>query len=137
MSLPQSPPSPATPSFSHSIIPSFRVRLQHLWDEILVVDELISGDREHLELLSRPELGVTFSKLHIWRLIQFQKGVFLDADTLVLSNVDALFDYEELSAAPDVGWPDIFNSGVFVFKPSLATFRKLVAFAKSEGSFDG
>lgn len=101
------------------------------------MNEIISGDREHLELLSRPELEVTFSKLHIWRLIQFQKGVFLDADTLVLSNVDTLFDYEELSAAPDVGWPDIFNSGVFVFRPSLATFQKLVDIAKWQGSFDG
>ena len=36
--------------------------------------------------------------------------VFLDADTLVLQNIDDLFSREELSAAPDVGWPDCFNS---------------------------
>jgi alpha-N-acetylglucosamine transferase len=29
--------------------------------------------------------------------------VFLDADTLVLSNCDELFDREEFSAAPDAG----------------------------------
>jgi len=40
--------------------------------------------------------------------------VFLDADTLVLDNVDELFERPELAAAPDVGWPDCFNSGVFV-----------------------
>jgi glycogenin len=42
-----------------------------------------------------------------------------------------------LSAAADVGWPDIFNSGVFVFKPSLDTYGKLIQFADSVGSFDG
>lgn len=55
----------------------------------------------------------------------------------VLQNSDELFDREELSAAPDVGWPDCFNSGVFVFKPSLDTFNKLIEFATTQGSFDG
>ena len=102
-----------------------------------MVEELDSRDCDHLALLSRPELGVTFSKLHVWRLTQFFKCVFLDADTLVLQNVDELFEREELSAAPDIGWPDTFNSGVFVFEPSIETFNKLVALAKENGSFDG
>jgi glycogenin glucosyltransferase len=42
-----------------------------------------------------------------------------------------------LSAAADVGWPDIFNSGVFVFKPSADTYGKLIKFADEVGSFDG
>jgi glycogenin glucosyltransferase len=48
-------------------------------------------------------------------LTQYKKGVFLDADVLVLRNIDELFNREELSAAPDAGWPDCFNSGVFIF----------------------
>ena len=114
-----------------------RRRLQHVWDELVVIEELDSGDAEHLALLSRPELGVTFSKLHAWCLTQYTKCVFLDADTLVLQNVDELFDREELSAAPDIGWPDCFNSGVFVFEPSRDTFNNLVAMARQTGSFDG
>lgn len=55
----------------------------------------------------------------------------------VLQNVDELFDREELSAAPDAGWPDCFNSGVFVFRPSLETYQSLLDFAVSQGSFDG
>lgn len=55
----------------------------------------------------------------------------------VLSNVDELFDREELAAAPDSGWPDCFNSGVFVFQPSLKTFQQLLQFANEHGSFDG
>ena len=68
---------------------------------------------------------------------QFKKAVFLDADCLVLKNVDELFDREEFSASTDVGWPDCFNSGVFVFKPSGGTYTNLVNFALQQGSFDG
>jgi glycogenin glucosyltransferase len=42
-----------------------------------------------------------------------------------------------LSAAPDAGWPDCFNSGVFVFSPSKETFDALLDFALTHGSFDG
>lgn len=101
------------------------------------MEELDSCDSEHLSLLTRPELGVTFSKIHAWRLTQYNKCVFLDADTMVLQNVDELFEREELSAAPDIGWPDCFNSGVFVFEPSLQTFSNLIDLARQRGSFDG
>lgn len=55
----------------------------------------------------------------------------------VVRNIDELFEREELSAAPDAGWPDCFNSGVFVFKPSVETYRALLKFALEKGSFDG
>ena len=41
----------------------------------------------------------------------------------VVQNCDELFDREEFSAAPDAGWPDCFNSGVFVFVPSINTYE--------------
>ena len=107
------------------------------WDEVIDITELNSDDKERLAVLMRPELGCTFTKLRAWTLTQFTKCVFLDADTMVLQNVDDLFDREELSAAPDVGWPDCFNSGVFVYKPSQETYVKLLDFAKNVGSFDG
>jgi glycogenin glucosyltransferase len=55
----------------------------------------------------------------------------------VLKNVDELFEREEFSAVTDIGWPDCFNSGVFVFKPSLETYASLLKFAVTDGSFDG
>lgn len=55
----------------------------------------------------------------------------------MLQNCDELFEREELSAAPDPGWPDCFNSGVFVYKPSQDTFSELLEFARTRGSFDG
>ena len=103
----------------------------------MTVVELDSGDIANLAILSRPELGVTFTKVNAWTLTRYSKCVYLDADTLVMHNVDELFDREELSAAPDIGWPDCFNSGVFVFKPSDETFRSIMELARQTGSFDG
>jgi len=112
-------------------------RLRELFDHIEVVDILDSNDSVNLGLLKRPELGITFTKLHCWRLIQFKKCVFIDADCLALKNVDDLFERDEFSAAADVGWPDCFNSGVFVYRPSLNTYLQLLDFALTHGSFDG
>ncbi|GFY78356.1 glycogenin-1 [Trichonephila inaurata madagascariensis] len=114
-----------------------RDQLCKIFDLVEEVHKLDSNDGENLALLQRPELGVTLTKLYCWKLTQFSKCVFLDADTLVLKNCDELFEKSELSAVPDVGWPDCFNSGVFVFKPSIETFEKLKKLAAEEGSFDG
>lgn len=111
--------------------------MRQVFDVVQIVDVLNSNDTVNLALLKRPELGVTFTKLHCWRLTQFKKCVFLDADCLVLRNVDELFDREEFSAVTDIGWPDCFNSGVFVFRPSVDTYTSLVEFAVQRGSFDG
>ncbi|NWX89923.1 GLYG2 protein, partial [Nothoprocta pentlandii] len=111
--------------------------LRSVFHEVIEVGALDSADSVRLALVQRPELGVTFTKLHCWTLTQYSKCVFMDADTLVLCNVDELFDREEFSAAPDSGWPDCFNSGVFVFRPSLKTYHLLLQFAEEHGSFDG
>lgn len=122
-----------TPGVSETM----RAKLQDVFDVVQLVDVLDSKDSANLAVLKRPELGITFTKLHCWTLTQFEKCVFLDADVIVLQNSDELFEREELSAAPDVGWPDCFNTGVFVFKPSVDTYGKLIQFAESSGSFDG
>ncbi|XP_078042603.1 glycogenin 1 isoform X2 [Augochlora pura] len=114
-----------------------REKLSAVFSVVMEVNVLDSKDEANLALLARPELGITFTKLHCWRLTQYDKCVFLDADTLVVRNCDELFEREELSAAPDVGWPDCFNSGVFVYKPSQQTFASITAFAAAKGSFDG
>ncbi len=96
-----------------------------------------SRDMANLQLLGRPDLDITFTKIHAWRLSQYRKIVFLDADTLPLQNMDALFDRPSFSAAPDAGWPDCFNSGVFVTEPSESVYCDLVELASQQGSFDG
>lgn len=70
------------PNLSESLYIT-RLSLQNVFDEVIVVDLMDSGDDAHLSLLGRPELGITFTKIHCWTLTQYTKCVFLDADTLV------------------------------------------------------
>ena len=121
-----------TPCLAYDSVASLR----EVW-EIRTVAPLDSGDIRSLQLLGRPELGPTFTKIRLWTLTEFRKVVFLDADILVLRSIDDLFEREEFSACADVGWPDCFNSGLFVCRPSLETFAELMSLAMNQGSFDG
>ncbi|PYE81413.1 glycosyltransferase [Pseudoroseicyclus aestuarii] len=71
-----------------------------------------------------------FVKLRLWQL-DYDRVVFLDADTLVLRNIDRLFDYPEFSAAPNVyeSLADFhrLNSGVFTARPDSRTFERMLA----------
>lgn len=60
-----------------------RSLLEQVFNAVVTVDVLDSGDSAHLTLMKRPELGVTFTKFHCWTLTQYTKCVFLDADMLV------------------------------------------------------
>lgn len=62
-----------------------------MFNVVKLVDVLDSQDADNLALLARPELGITFTKLHCWRLTEFDKCVFLDADTLVTFKLLELF----------------------------------------------
>ncbi|MEV8465484.1 glycosyltransferase [Fluviibacterium sp. DFM31] len=72
-----------------------------------------------------------FAKLRLWQLEDYSDVVFLDADTLMLANCDALFAYPEFCAAPNVyeSLADLhrMNSGVFTAKPSQDTFAAMLA----------
>lgn len=72
-----------------------------------------------------------FVKLRLWELERVEKVVFLDADTLVIQNIDRLFDFPEFVAAPNLyeSLSDMgrMNSGVFVAKPDRATFAQMLA----------
>lgn len=72
-----------------------------------------------------------FAKLRLWQMEQYDSVVFLDADTLVVRNIDRLFAYPEFCAAPNVyeSLADFhrLNSGVFTARPSRATFVAMMA----------
>ncbi|MBN7774944.1 glycosyl transferase [Nitratireductor aquimarinus] len=71
-----------------------------------------------------------FAKLRLWQLTEYERVVFIDADAVVVRNIDRLFGYPEFSAAPNVyeGLADFhrLNSGVFVAQPSQATFAAML-----------
>lgn len=80
-----------------------------------------------------------YVKLRLWELEQFDKIVFLDADTLVIQNIDRLFDFPEFVAAPNLyeSLADFhrLNSGVFVAKPSGRTFDSMLKSLDRPGVF--
>src|ERR1700733_15331940 len=86
----------------------------------------------------RPDLGTVLTKLHVFRLTQYSKIIFLDADVLPVRQLSHLFTLPyEFSAVPDVGWPDIFNSGMMVLTPGEDKFQDIRELVKSRGSWDG
>jgi len=80
-----------------------------------------------------------FCKLRLWQLTEYTSCVFIDADALVLRNIDKLFRYPEFSAAPNVyeSLADFhrLNSGVFVAQPSEATFQRMLERLDQPGMF--
>lgn len=79
-----------------------------------------------------------FAKLRLWQL-DYARVVFIDADAIVLQNIDRLFDYPEFSAAPNVyeSLADFhrLNSGVFTARPSQATFAAMLDRLDQPGQF--
>jgi alpha-N-acetylglucosamine transferase len=72
-----------------------------------------------------------FCKLRLWQLTDYSRCIFIDADALVLKNIDRFFAYPEFSAAPNVYESLVdfhrLNSGVFVAEPSRDTFKAMLA----------
>ena len=128
--------------------------LSKYYDDLVDVSPLRSTIVEKLTFdLKRPELDKTFTKIELWSLIQYDKILYLDSDTLpvipeadnggtVLDLLTLDFPKFKILAAPDSGFPDIFNSGVFVLRPNLDDYTKLAALVQESVinpnvSFDG
>ncbi len=88
--------------------------------------------------MDRPDLTSTFTKVALWRQTQFRRIVYIDADVVAVRSPDELFDLDtNFAAAPDIGWPDCFNSGLMVLKPNMGDYYALLALAQRGISFDG
>ena len=88
--------------------------------------------------MQRPDLISTFTKIELWRQTQYSKIVYIDADAVALRAPNELLTLDtKFAAAPDVGWPDCFNSGVMVLAPNLGDYYSLLALAQRGVSFDG
>lgn len=124
--------------------------LQHSFTQIIQVNPLRSQNsaeeinKHNLQLLQRPELSFALIKARLWEHTEFAQILYLDADTLPLN--DTLFDVFELTtnqtkyqvgAAPDIGWPDLFNSGVMTIVPDREIADNLQDFILQEVSMDG
>ncbi|KAL6298716.1 hypothetical protein BKA93DRAFT_810095 [Sparassis latifolia] len=113
--------------------------LRRAFDVVVGVELIEQEDNvKGLQLLGRPDLTHVLTKLHAFRLTQYSKLIFLDADVLPIRPISHLFTIpHEFAAVPDVGWPDIFNSGVLVFSPGEDKFNELMGLLRTKGSWDG
>lgn len=76
-----------------------------------------------------------YSKFRLWQLTDYDKIIFIDADLLVLRNIDFLFSMPEISATGNNG--TLFNSGVMVIEPSNCTFGLLMDHIDEIESYNG
>ncbi|KAL5407805.1 hypothetical protein PMIN04_011612 [Paraphaeosphaeria minitans] len=112
--------------------------LKSLYDYVIPVDRIRNPNPANLYLMGRPDLLYAFTKIALWRQTRFRKIVYLDADVVALRSLDELFDIDApFAAAPDVGWPDAFNSGVMVLYPDMGEYWALHTMASTGDSFDG
>lgn len=70
-----------------------------------------------------------YSKLNMWNTTQFKKIVYLDADMVVMHNIDELFDKPDMSSTNSGGgvissWKQL-NSGLIVLEPNQNTFEDM------------
>lgn len=92
----------------------------------------------NLFLMNRADLHSAFTKVNLWKQTQFRKIVYIDADVVAYRSPDELFDLPHpFSAAPDIGWPDLFNSGVMALSPNKDDYDAMIAMTEQGTSFDG
>lgn len=76
-----------------------------------------------------------YSKFRLWQLTDYDKIIFIDADLLILRNIDFLFEMPEISATGNNA--TLFNSGVMVVEPSNCTFQLLMDHINEIESYNG
>lgn len=136
--------------FNDALTDSSRDILKQHFNQIIQINppnqHLITQEqnKHNLSLLQRPELALALIKARLWEHTEFNQILYLDADTLPLN--DTLFDIFELTsnqskhqigAAPDIGWPDMFNSGVMTIVPDCHIVAELNEFIIKQKSIDG
>ncbi|KAI5587334.1 hypothetical protein POPTR_005G033500v4 [Populus trichocarpa] len=76
-----------------------------------------------------------YSKLRLWQLTDYDKVIFIDADLIILKNIDKFFAYPQLSAAPND--KVLFNSGIMVIEPSTCLFEDMMSKSRRLMSYNG
>ncbi|KAM0992094.1 hypothetical protein ACFX13_010561 [Malus domestica] len=76
-----------------------------------------------------------YSKLRVWQLTEYDKVIFIDADLLVLKNIDSFFVHQQLSAVGNNRV--LFNSGLMVVEPSNCMFEYLMQKTSKLESYNG
>ncbi|KAL1840734.1 hypothetical protein VTJ49DRAFT_174 [Mycothermus thermophilus] len=120
------------------LVTSDSVSAEPAYDYVIPVPRIENPHPANLDLMNRRDLRAAFTKINLWKQTQFRKIVYLDADVVAYRAPDELFDLPHpFAAAPDIGWPDLFNTGVMVLTPNMDDYQALMAMAQQGTSFDG
>lgn len=105
--------------------------------EVISLPEFIMESNRNID----PRLATTWencwTKFRIFDQTQFDKIIFLDADIMILKNIDHLFECLHMTAALDgeyhnlwPNWPH-FNAGCLVVEPSHDQFEDILKYGNS------
>jgi alpha-N-acetylglucosamine transferase len=84
-----------------------------------------------------PRFRDQFSKLNLWKMVEYDSVVYFDSDCLVVGNIDNMFKIHKhlgtgnfrIGVTRDIRagvWQSTFNMGVFVIKPDRKEYERLV-----------
>ncbi|XP_060965787.1 UDP-glucuronate:xylan alpha-glucuronosyltransferase 2 isoform X1 [Cannabis sativa] len=76
-----------------------------------------------------------YSKFRLWQLTDYDKLIFIDADIIVLRNLDVLFQFPQMTAVGNDF--SLFNSGIMVLEPSNCTFQVFMESRNDIISYNG
>lgn len=109
--------------------------LRHLPNVSTLQVDVINNPHSH----GQARFASTFTKLRVFELIDYDRITFIDADCVILENIDDLFDMNGFCAAPDWGsdLPIGFNSGLFSFTPTEELRHRVFSALPHSHSSDG
>ena len=72
----------------------------------------------------------THTRFHAWKFTEFSKIIYVDADYMLMTNIDQLFDIPDDFAAVPCARPGVvdpcFNAGLLVFKPDTKYYQEIM-----------
>jgi glycogenin glucosyltransferase len=82
----------------------------------------------------------TYTKLHVFNYVWFDRIIFLDSDLIVVKGIDHLFDEVKngfAACACTPYWEHRFNSGVMVIRPNKSIFEDMMNKKDTMFTYDG
>ena len=123
-----------------SVSEDSRKSLQNVGWETRLVEEMdcnwldvkMGGNRNR-GFFGRPlgyRIRGTHTRFHAWNYTEFSKIIYVDADYMLMTNIDELFEISEDFAAATCSRPGVldpcFNAGLLVFRPDSAYYQEIM-----------
>ena len=125
---------------SETVDEATRKALQSVGWETRLVEEMdcdwldakLGGDRNS-GLFGKPlgyRIKGTHTRFHAWNYTQYSKIIYVDADYMLMTNIDRLFDIPDDFAAAHTSRPGVvnpaFNAGFLVFRPDSRYYQEIM-----------